>query len=119
MTTTVIQFRAPLDMVRQLDVRASEAGAKRADIARRIIEQALEGDEAHVPTVAATLDISAIEDRLGEVIAHVEAGREAAQAATDMARLAYAAARLAALFLLPDPARQEDYVRKLDQVRQA
>ena len=117
MTTTVIQFRAPLDVARQLDALASDTGVKRADIARRMIEQALECGGAHM-SAAVGLPSQSIEDRLGELIAHVEANREAAQAATEMARLAYAAARLAALFLLPDAARQQEYVRKLDQVKQ-
>ena len=108
--TIPVQTRLSHDIAKALDARAAQTGTTRAEVVRALLEAAL---AEPLPVEAArTTDplLDRICDELGILIAKVDAGLIAS-------RSAHAAARLAALMLLPQE-RQAVFVEKLGKAVQ-
>lgn len=108
--TIPVQTRLSHTLAKALDARAAQTGTTRADVVRTLLEAAL-ADPLPVQAMPATDPlIDRICDELGILAAKVDAGLAAS-------RSAHAAARLAALMLLPQD-RQAVFVEKLTKAMQ-
>lgn len=109
MTTIPVQTRLDIALAKALDARAAETNTTRAEVVRAMLEAALAAPQpAQAPTTDPLLD--RIADELGALAARVDASLAAS-------RNAHAAAKLAALMLLPQD-RQQAYVEKLGRAVQ-
>ncbi len=108
--TIPIQTRLSHDLAKALDALAAETGSTRAEVVRTLLEAAL-AEPLPVEAGPATDPLlDRICDELGILAAKVDAGLAAS-------RSAHAAARLAALMLLPQD-RQAVFVEKLGKAVQ-
>lgn len=105
MTTIVVQTRLAASLAKIIDQRATDANMTRAEVVRALLEEALAAPQPAPNAPATDPLLDRIADELGALAARVDAGMTAS-------RNAYAAARLAALMLLPAD-RQAAFVEKL------
>lgn len=109
MTTIPVQTRLDIALAKALDARAAATGTTRAEVVRVMLEAALAAPQpVQVPPTDPLLD--RICDELGALAVRVDASLAAS-------RSAHAAAKLAALMLLPAD-RQAAFVEKLGKAVQ-